>query len=169
MSIISILKEALEEVSSLQVATLYGSGITLDSGIDAAVKAALQKKIADQQVAVDAARTAWLDASDPGDRWEQHRAYRAAKSRLAELQAELNGVNPAEIFAKIQLSLGTAKTAGYSRLQLAGDGTHFLDADLGEAQAFLIEAHKAHVQAAQDSRQKLIDTAASLLKIGQAV
>jgi hypothetical protein len=169
MSLVTVIKEALEEVSSLQIATLYGSGITLGSGIDAATKADLEKKIADQQGVVNADRSAWLAAANLGDRWDRHRDYRASKARLAELQEELHGVSPSEIFAKIQLSLGEAKTAGYSRLQIGGDSTNYFDASLSADQAFLIEAHKANVQAAQDARQKLIDTATSLLKIGQAV
>jgi hypothetical protein len=169
MSLITIIKEAVEDLTSLQIATLHGSGITLNSGIDATAKAELEKKIAEQQTALNAARNQWLAATDLTDRWDKHRVYRAAKSRLNELQEELHGISPTDIFAKIQLAMGQAKTAGYTRLQINGDSTNFFDSALTEDQAFLTEAHKANVQAAVDVRQKLIDTAKDLLKIGEQV
>jgi hypothetical protein len=169
MSLVSLIKEALEEVTSLQIATLYGTGISLDSGVDQTAKADLEKKIAEQQTAVNTARTAWLAATDLTDRWDKRRAYRAAKARLLELQEDLNGISPSEIFAKIQLSMKSAKTAGYTRLQIGGDSTNYLDASLTQDQNFLLEAHQANVQAATETRQRLIDTATDLLKIGQGV
>lgn len=169
MALLNVIKEALEEVTSLQVATLYGASITLDSGIDPSAKSNLEQKIAEQTTLVNDTQTAWLAATELSDRWDKHRAYRSAKRRLAELNEVLNGVSPSDIFAKIQLSMSAAKTAGYSRLQMGGDSTNYFDAGLTADQTFLIDAHKANVQSAIDTRQKLIDTAAGLLKVGQAV
>ena len=169
MSFLSQIKNAIEDISSLQIATLYGSAMTLDSGIDQALKAELEKKIADQITAVNVARSSWLAATELPERWDAHREYRAAKARLSELREEYHGVSPIDIFERAQLAMGHAKTAGYTRLQLAGDSTNYYDAELTAEQTFLIDAHKASVESAIAARQKLVDTAATLLKLGQPI
>lgn len=169
MHLLNIIQEAIEDLTSLQVATLYGSSISLEAGIDTEAKADLDKKIASQQSLVNSTRAEWLAASDFGERMSKRRTYRDAKSRLSELHQELNGVSPREIFDKIQLAMRLSKAAGYTRLDLNGDSTNYVDAGLSEENAFLIEAHKANVQAAQEARQRIIDTATQLLKLGKEV
>jgi hypothetical protein len=167
MSFIHTIQDAIADLTSLQVATLYGSGITLSDGIDTEAKADLEKKIAGQRTVVTSARAEWLAATDFGDRMNKRRLYRDAKSRLSELQQELDGVSPRDIFDKIQLALKLSKAGGYTRLDLNGDSTNYID--VATENAFLIDAHQANVQAAQDARQRILDTATSLLKIGQEV
>jgi hypothetical protein len=169
MNLLRTIQEAISDLSCLQIATLYGSGLTLASGIDTEAKADLEKKIAAQLPLVNTARAEWLAASEFGERMGKRRAYRDAKARLSELQQELDGVNPSEIFAKIQLAMKQSTAAGYTRLDLNGDSTNYVDAGLGEDNAFLIEAHKANVQAAQEARQRILDTATSLLKLGKDI
>lgn len=167
MSFLHTIQDAVTDLTSLQVATLYGSGITLTDGIDAEAKADIEKKIAGQRSVVTSARAEWLAATDFGDRMGKRRLYRDAKSRLSELQQELDGVSPRDIFDKIQLALKLSKAGGYTRLDLNGDSTNYID--VATENAFLIDAHKANVQAAQDARQRILDTATSLLKIGREV
>jgi hypothetical protein len=169
MNLINLIQDALADLTSLQVATLYGEGITVESGIDAEAKADLEKKIAGQRTVVNAARAEWLSATDFGDRMAKRRLYRDAKSRLSELQQELDGVSPREIFDKIQLALKHSTAGGYTRLDLNGDSTNYMDKGLGEDSTFLVEAHKANVQAAQEARQRLLDIATGLLKLGKDI
>jgi hypothetical protein len=169
MNLVRTIQEAIADLSCLQVATLYGSDLTLEAGIDTEAKADLEKKIAGQAPLVNSARAEWLAASEFGERMAKRRSYRDAKARLSELQQELHGVSPSEIFDKIQLAMKASKAAGYTRLDFNGDSTNYVDAGMGEDNAWLIEAHKANVEAAQAARQRILDTATSLLKLGKDI
>lgn len=167
MSFINIIQEAAEEITDLEVATLHGGDIVLDSAIDAAAKAEIEQKIDEQRKKVDATRSAWLAAEERADARKKKREFRAARRRLNELESELLAVSPADIFGKIQNALGKAATAGYSKFQANGDSVNFLNSTLGEEAQFLLDAHKQNVETAQAARQRLIDTATDLVKAGK--
>lgn len=167
MSFTNIIKEAIEDITSLEVATLHGNDIPLDSGIDQKVKAEIEKKITAQRETVNASRTAWLNEEDRSEGRKKKREFRAARRRLNELESELLAVSPADIFGKIQNALGQAATAGYSKYEVNGDSVNFLNSSLGDDGQFLLDAHKQNIETAQAARQRLIDTATQLTKMGK--
>lgn len=169
MTLLEIIKEGIDEVSSIHVATLHGGDIPLDSALDEATTQKVEALIEKQQDKVNVAQNAWLDAADNGERRKLKKTLRQEKRRLAELRLELYSVSPRDIFSKVEVALGKASTAGYTKYHISSNTVNFVNSSLGEDKAHILEAHDNHVRTALEARQSLLNLAKELIELGMSL
>ena len=167
MGFLETVKNGLQDITSLEVATLHGGDVPLDTAIDEASKKEIETKVKAQEDKVKAARTAWLNAEERSDRNRKRREYRQEKKELNRLNTELYAVSPNDIFSKIEIAMGKASTVGYTKYEFAGDSVNFQNSSIGEEQSYLREAHQKSVESALEVRQQLLDLAEKLMGKGQ--
>lgn len=169
MTLLEIIKEAIEDITSIQIATLHGGNIPMNSVIDQDAKKKIEALIETQEKKVADAQNAWLDAEEKAERRKLKRKLLAEKRRLAELRMELFAISPRDIFSKIEVAMGQASAAGYSKYHLSSNSVNFINSDLGEEKSYLLEAHDMNVQTALQSRQDLINAAKDLIQLGMSL
>lgn len=169
MKFVEVIREGIEDIVSIQIATLHGGDVPLDSAIDEATKKKIEALIEKQVGRVLEAQNAWLDAESGSERRKLKRVLRSEKRTLAELRLELYAVAPRDIFSKVEIAMGKAATAAYSKYHISAESVNFLNSSLGEDKAHILEAHNNHVKTAIDARQSLLNMAKELVELGMSL
>ncbi len=171
MSVKQRIEEAVEDLLSLEVATL-----TNDAGQALPLKRTLlDNEVGREQTAYDQVekeRAAVLESIKAGKTTKEDReATRAAKKALREAKTQYSEVcdalgiyDPKEIFKEIRSNLNEGVLVAYSRFEFEGDSVNFVNND--ESVSSLVSEHQNMVAASQESRKALFESAIKLLKSG---
>lgn len=187
MSFKSLILEVTEDLSSLEVATLTTRTGPLDLSVE--ISPDEEKKIEDAEERVKNARMELLevldtdelvsvtdteDALDTGEEEpltkkqrkkkirNRKRSLREAQKQLDETKKAIGIYSPKDLFSKIRSKLPSANLVAYSRFELEGDSTNFINSDpdvLG-----LVARHDYMVAASHEARKSLFTTVLRLDK-----
>ena len=172
MELKSWINGILEDLSSLEVATLTTSVKPLDLN-DKKLSKAQDEDLKAANVNVENARKALLDAIKSTEEKKKKRdkirtakdELREAKKQLDETRQALGLYDPKDLFSKIRAELPQADLVAYSRFELEGDSTNYINNN--PAVESLVDKHDTMVAASQEARKAIFDTALRLLKIGK--
>jgi len=170
--LVDVVKDAIQDLATLEVATLTNSaGVSL--GVEElSVDQKKAKKEADSKVvkAIDNLVIAVsLPESTVAEKEtketkvaEARKVYKEVTRIKRDVYDAIGAYNPGKIFPKIKESLNDASVVAYSRFELDGDSINFISNN--ESHKNLIMQHKEFVSASKESRKELFDTVISSFK-----
>lgn len=155
-------KEILEDLTTLEVATLTNH---IATSLEIHTEPAEPAANSDLGIAikgVEDMRKALLaqlkkNPTVRSDIREAKRNLRIAEKQLEETQKALGIYDPKDLFSKIRAALPTANLVAYSRFELEGDSTNFINSH-PDVQG-LVGLHHHMVAASQEARKALFDAA----------
>ena len=164
-------KEILEDLTTLEVATLTThlneESLTLDKEPENPAEDSdlgiAKKKVKSFRVKL----LAELKKTNPerSDIRKAKRALREAEKQLDETRKALGIYDPKDLFSKIRAALPSANLVAYSRFELEGDSTNFINNN--SEVSGLVGMHHHMVAASQEARKALFDAALKSDRSGQ--
>ncbi len=166
MAVLDFLKDTVEDLVTLEVATLTNptdEKIPLKKELkdaeDAKLKAA-EKDVSDARNKLITKITAADSDSKRKDIRNAKKVVKEKQKVLNELKDALGVFDPKDIFSHIRANLTEAELVAYSRFELEGDSVNFINNK--ESLQGIAAAHKEMVGASQEARKALFDTVAKL-------
>ncbi len=166
MAVLDFLKDVVEDLVTLEVATLTNPSdkpIPLKRGLSDAEKAQLETAEAALTTAREELIKQIETSEDPADDKKRRKEIRAAKKvvkerkkSLEELKDALGIFDPKDIFSHIRGRLTSAELVAYSRFELEGDSVSYVNNK--QALQGIVASHKELVTASQQARKTLFET-----------
>lgn len=164
MAVLDFLKDVVEDLLALEVATLTNptnTPIPLKRPLTDGQQTELTKAETNVSTKRDALVVLISSGADRKDIRAARKALRVAKKGLDELKDALGVYNPKDIFSAIQGNLTEAELVAYSRFEIEGDSVNFVNNK--ESLKDIVASHKDMVAASQEARKALFNTVKDLV------